>query len=650
MKTQNKNCNTNTTIEENSCGCSSTSSTPTVQKNTVNYKVAFSLMLLIIGFILNSVLHAEWFSQNTTIRLLWYIIAYIPVGFPVIKQAFILIKKGSFFTEFTLMAIATIGAFLIGEYPEGVAVMIFYTVGEIFQDTAVTRARNNIKALLDIRPNTANVWRDNQFTEVNPKEVFIGEVVQVKVGEKIPLDGELVTEKGSFNTSALTGESKPSTYRKGEIVLAGMINLDNVIEIRTTKLYEDTSISKILKLVQEASTHKAPTELYIRKFAKIYTPIVFGLAVLLTIIPYFILQENYVFTQWVERSLVFLVISCPCALVISVPLGYFGGIGAASKNGILFKGSNYLELMAKLDRVVMDKTGTLTEGVFEVQKVETLQNKNDFLNYLSAIEQQSTHPIAKAITNYFTSEYIATEVSEIAGKGLVGIVNSKTILAGNATLLNQYEIDFPSIINSIPETTILLAIDNQFAGYVIIADKIKPDTKEAIAELKKLGVKQTVVLSGDKTAITQKIAKENNVDLAIGDLLPEDKLTQIKLLKVAHPESTIAFVGDGINDAPALAFSDIGIAMGSLGSDAAIETADLVIQTDQPSKIATAIKIGKETRKIVIQNIVLALTIKVAVLILGAGGLANMWEAVFADVGVALLAILNAIRIQKMKF
>ncbi len=650
MKTQNKNCNTNTTIEENSCGCSSTSSTPTVQKNTVNYKVAFSLMLLIIGFILNSVLHAEWFSQNTTIRLLWYIIAYIPVGFPVIKQAFILIKKGSFFTEFTLMAIATIGAFLIGEYPEGVAVMIFYTVGEIFQDTAVTRARNNIKALLDIRPNTANVWRDNQFTEVNPKEVFIGEVVQVKVGEKIPLDGELITGKGSFNTAALTGESKPSTYRKGEIVLAGMINLDNVIEIRTTKLYEDTSISKILKLVQEASTHKAPTELYIRKFAKIYTPIVFGLAVLLTIIPYFILQENYVFTQWVERSLVFLVISCPCALVISVPLGYFGGIGAASKNGILFKGSNYLELMAKLDRVVMDKTGTLTEGVFEVQKVETLQNKNDFLNYLSAIEQQSTHPIAKAITNYFTSEYIATEVSEIAGKGLVGIVNSKTILAGNATLLNQYEIDFPSIINSIPETTILLAIDNQFAGYVIIADKIKPDTKEAIAELKKLGVKQTVVLSGDKTAITQKIAKENNVDLAIGDLLPEDKLTQIKLLKVAHPESTIAFVGDGINDAPALAFSDIGIAMGSLGSDAAIETADLVIQTDQPSKIATAIKIGKETRKIVIQNIVLALTIKVAVLILGAGGLANMWEAVFADVGVALLAILNAIRIQKMKF
>ncbi len=650
MKKQDKNCNTSATTENHCCSCSSTNNTTLHQKNTTNYKVAFSLILLIIGFILNSIIHAEWFSQNNTVRLLWYIIAYIPVGFPVIKQAYTLIKKGSFFTEFTLMAIATIGAFLIGEYPEGVAVMIFYTIGEIFQDTAITRARNNIKALLDIRPNTANVLRNNQFIEINPKEVFISEIVQVKVGKKIPLDGELITEKGSFNTSALTGESKPSTYRKGEIVLAGMINIDNVIEIKTTKLYEDTSISKILKLVQEASAHKAPTELYIRKFAKIYTPLIFGLAVLLTIIPYFILQENYIFTQWLERALVFLVISCPCALVISVPLGYFGGIGAASKNGILFKGSNYLELMAKLDRVVMDKTGTITEGIFEIQKVETTNNQNVFIDYLSAIEQQSTHPIAKAITSYFSSQYIATQVSEIAGKGLIGIVNNKTILAGNTALLKQYQIDYPSAINSIPETTILVAIDNLFAGYVIIADKVKPDTKKTITELKQLGVKQTVILSGDKTAITQKIAKENNIDLAIGDLLPEDKLTQIKLLKVAHPKSTIAFVGDGINDAPALAFSDIGIAMGSLGSDAAIETADVVIQTDQPSKIATAIKIGKATRKIVIQNIVLALSIKVVVLLLGAGGLANMWEAVFADVGVALLAILNAIRIQKMRF
>lgn len=650
MKSNDKNCSTRTITENNSCGCSSTTSPTTSKKNTTNYTIAFSLTLLIAGFILNSVLTIEWFAKNNTLRLLWYILAYIPVGFPVIKQAFLLIQKRNFFTEFTLMAIATIGAFLIGEYPEGVAVMIFYTIGEIFQDTAVSRARNNIKALLDIRPNTANVWRNNQLIEVNPKEVVVGEIVQIKVGEKIPLDGELLTEKGSFNTAALTGESKPSTYRKGEIVLAGMINTDNVIEIKTTKLYEDSSISKILNLVEEASKHKAPTELYIRKFAKVYTPIVFALAILLTIIPYFILQENYVFTQWVQRALVFLVISCPCALVISVPLGYFGGIGAASKNGILFKGSNYLELMAKLDCVVMDKTGTITEGVFKVQQIETTLDQNEFLNYLSALEQQSNHPIAKAINSYFISEFIATEVSEIAGKGLIGVINDKPVLAGNTTLLNKFQINYPDKINAIPETTILVAIANEFVGYVIIADKVKPDTKKTITELKKLGIQQTVVLSGDKTTITQKIAKENNIDRAIGDLLPEDKLTQIKLIKTNNPHSTIAFVGDGINDAPALAFSDIGIAMGSLGSDAAIETADVVIQTDQPSKLVTAIKIGKATRKIVIQNIVLALTIKIVVLFLGAGGLANMWEAVFADVGVALLAILNAIRIQKMKF
>lgn len=650
MKSNDKNCSTRTITENNSCGCSSTTSPTTSKKNTTNYTIAFSLTLLIAGFILNSVFTIEWFAKNNTLRLLWYILAYILVGFPVIKQAFLLIQKRNFFTEFTLMAIATIGAFLIGEYPEGVAVMIFYTIGEIFQDTAVSRARNNIKALLDIRPNTANVWRNNQLIEVNPKEVVVGEIVQIKVGEKIPLDGELLTEKGSFNTAALTGESKPSTYRKGEIVLAGMINTDNVIEIKTTKLYEDTSISKILNLVEEASKHKAPTELYIRKFAKVYTPIVFALAILLTIIPYFILQENYVFTQWVQRALVFLVISCPCALVISVPLGYFGGIGAASKNGILFKGSNYLELMAKLDCVVMDKTGTITEGVFKVQQIETTLDQNEFLNYLSALEQQSNHPIAKAINSYFISEFIATEVSEIAGKGLIGVINDKPVLAGNTTLLNKYQINYPDKINAIPETTILVAIANEFVGYVIIADKVKPDTKKTITELKKLGIQQTVVLSGDKTTITQKIAKENNIDRAIGDLLPEDKLTQIKLIKTNNPHSTIAFVGDGINDAPALAFSDIGIAMGSLGSDAAIETADVVIQTDQPSKLVTAIKIGKATRKIVIQNIVLALTIKIVVLFLGAGGLANMWEAVFADVGVALLAILNAIRIQKMKF
>lgn len=612
--------------------------------------VGFSLVMFFIGVLLANVLKADWFINNNTLRLSWYLVAYLPVAFPVLKEAVKLGAKGDFFNEFSLMGVATLGAFFIGEYPEGVAVMIFYTVGEMFQESAVNKAKGNIKALLDIRPNEATVFRNNQYSVVSPEEVQIGEIIQVKVGEKIPLDGELITDKGSFNTSALTGESKPNTYKKGDIVLTGMINLQNVIEVKTTKLYQDSSLAKILQMVQEASARKATTELYIRKFAKVYTPIVFFLAVALTIIPYFVLGDGYEFKTWLERALVFLVISCPCALVISVPLGYFGGIGAASKNGILFKGSNYLELMAKLDIVVMDKTGTLTEGVFKVQKVETTIEQDSFVTIVSAIEKQSTHPIAKAIVEAYPTDKIAEEVHEISGKGLSGKVDTKEILVGNTALLRQYNITYPTEIDDIVESIVVVAINNKYTGYITIADQIKVDAKDAIALMKSMGVKKTVMLSGDKDTITQKVANETKIDIAMGGLLPEGKVEQVEKLKKEHPTMSIAFVGDGINDAPVLALSDVGIAMGGLGSDAAIETADVVIQTDQPSKIATAMHIGRETRKIVIQNIVLALIVKIIVLILGAGGLATMWEAVFADVGVALLAILNAVRIQKMKF
>ncbi|EHQ43380.1 heavy metal translocating P-type ATPase [Myroides odoratus] len=614
------------------------------------YTIGFSILLFFLGVLFANVLKVDWFINNPTLRVLWYLAAYVPVGFPVLKEAFSLMLKKDFFNEFSLMGIATLGAFAIGEYPEAVAVMLFYTIGEMFQESAVNKAKGNIKALLDIRPNEANVFRNNAFTIVNPEEVQIGERIQVKVGEKIPLDGALLSDKGSFNTSALTGESKPSSYKKGETVLTGMINLEQVIEIRTTKLYQDSSLAKILEMVQEASTRKAPTELYIRKFAKVYTPIVFFLAVLLTFVPYLFLGEAYVFTQWLERALVFLVISCPCALVISVPLGYFGGIGAASRNGILFKGSNFLELMAKLDIVVMDKTGTLTEGVFKVQKVETTLPQEQFVQLVAAIEKQSTHPIAKAIVEAYPTSLVAEKVREISGKGLAGVIDNQEILVGNTALLTQHNIAYPDEVNEIVESIVVVAIDNQYAGYITIADQIKEDSKDAIRLMRSMGVQKTIMLSGDKDTITQKVAQETGIDFALGGLLPEGKVEQVERLKKENPTSSLAFVGDGINDAPVLALSDVGIAMGGLGSDAAIETADVVIQTDQPSKIATAIHIGKETRKIVIQNITLALVVKIIVLILGAGGIATMWEAVFADVGVALLAILNAVRIQKMKF
>ncbi|KQN35891.1 cadmium/zinc/cobalt-transporting ATPase [Pedobacter sp. Leaf41] len=607
-----------------------------------------TLIMLLIGIVFDNFLKIDAFK---IIRPYWYIVAYLPVGIPVLKEVWETFKAKDFFTEFSLMSIATIGAFAIGEYPEGVTVMLFYTIGELFQMAAVNRAKRNISALLDVRADVASVLRNGKYETVNPETVAIGEIIQVKAGEKIALDGEMLSDKSSFNTAALTGESKPKTINKGEKVLAGMLNLDRVIEIKVTKAFADSALSRILEMVQNATTRKAKTELFIRKFAKIYTPIVFFLALALVTVPILILGKDYHFQTWLYRSLVFLVISCPCALVISIPLGYFGGIGAASAHGILFKGSNFLDLIAKLNTVVMDKTGTLTKGVFNVQQVESLIDREEFITLLAAVEGKSTHPIAKAIVEYAAEKelHAAENIEEIAGMGLKGVVDGKEVLAGNVKLLEKFKIDFDIKIKDIVESIVVLAVDGKYAGYVLIADEIKEDAVLAIEQLHENGVKQVVMLSGDKTSIVKKVAVVLGIDSYFGDLLPEDKVAKLEEIK-KDKTKVVAFVGDGINDTPVLAISDIGMAMGAMGSDAAIETADVVIQTDQPSKIATAIKIGKATRKVVIQNIVLAFAVKALVLILGAGGVATMWEAVFADVGVALLAILNAVRIQKMQF
>lgn len=608
--------------------------------------ISFSMLIIGIGLdYFDVTFFKDW------IRIIWYGIAYLPVGLPVVKEGWASIKKGDVFTEFFLMSIATIGAFIIGEYPEGVAVMLFYAVGELFQNAAVNRAKGNIKALLDVRPNEALVYRNNDYVSVSPETVEISEKVQVRVGEKIPLDGILLSDKGSFNTAALTGESKPDTIAKGEKVFAGSINMDGVIEIETTKEFKDSSIARILDMVQNATARKSKTELFIRQFARIYTPIVVFLAIGVTYLPYFFV-DDYVFRDWLYRALIFLVISCPCALVISIPLGYFGGLGAASKNGILFKGASFLDAMTKINTLVMDKTGTVTKGVFKIKEIKAIGwDEKEFMKFLMAMEEQSTHPIAKAILEYKDegADYEASEVTEIAGKGLKGIVNGKTVLVGNKALMSANNIKVLEETETIVESIVLVSIANEFAGYVVIADELKEDAKETITALHKVGVNNIMMLSGDKDSITQQVARELNIEKAKGGLLPEDKLNEVELLK-QNPENKIAFIGDGINDAPVLAASDVGIAMGGLGSDVAIETADVIIQTDQPSKVVKAIKISRSTRKIVWQNIILAFGVKVIVLILGAGGLATMWEAVFADVGVALLAILNAVRLQKMKW
>lgn len=607
--------------------------------------ISFGLLMTGIGLDFSK---TGWFSS--WIRLGFYFIAYIPVGFSVIKEAFESIRKGSFFSEFFLMTIATIGAFAIGEFPEGVAVMLFYAVGENFQSLAVRKAKSNIKNLLDERPEEVTILESDLPKKIKAETAQTGQIIQLKPGEKLALDGELLSENGSFNTAALTGESKPDTKRKGDEVLAGMINLNSVSEVIIRKEFKDSKLSKILELVQNASSQKAKTELFIRKFAKIYTPVVTFLALGIFILPYFFV-ENYDFKTWLYKACIFLVISCPCALVISIPLGYFGGIGAGSRNGILFKGSNFLDILANIQNVVMDKTGTMTKGVFRVNTVfiEPEFNKDKILNLLNVLESKSTHPIATAIHDFVgeINHSIKFEnIEEIAGFGLKGTFEGKEFLAGNFRLLDKFNIKYNLPKNS-SETVIAIAFDGKFAGHITISDEIKPEAKQSVSELKKLGVK-TTMLSGDKSEIVKETAEILGIENAFGDLLPEDKVNKIKEIKSKN--ESVAFVGDGVNDAPVIALSDVGIAMGGLGSDASIETADVVIQDDNPAKIALAIKIGKETKKIVWQNITLAFAVKAAVLILGAQGCATMWEAVFADVGVALLAILNAVRIQRMKF
>ncbi|MES2374479.1 MAG: heavy metal translocating P-type ATPase [Bacteroidota bacterium] len=583
------------------------------------------------------------------IDLIIFGVAYFLAGYNVLKLAFVKAKHFDFFNEFFLMSVATVGAFAIGSYSEGVAVMVFYSIGEWFQDSAVSKAKRNIKALLDIRPDEVTVLRNGKGEVIHPNDIKVDEIIQVKAGEKVALDGELESETGSFNTAALTGESKPDTKRKGEQVLAGMINLDKVSEVKVKSLFKDSKLSKILEMVQDATARKSQTQLFISRFAKVYTPIVFALALGVMLVPYFFV-EHYDFHTWFYRSLVFLVIGCPCALVVSIPLGYFGGIGLASRNGILFKGGNFLDVMTKINAVVMDKTGTLTKGVFNVQEVNAVGiEKDELVRLTAALEQKSTHPIARAVTIYAGDKVngITVEgVEEIPGHGLKGTVNGKEVMAGNLKLLQKFNIDYPKELNDVVDTIVVTVLEKKYAGYITIADEIKEDASDAIKQMHELKI-ETVMLSGDKQKVVDKVAKILGIDKAFGDLLPEGKVEKVQQLK--SEGKRIAFVGDGVNDAPVVALADAGIAMGGLGSDATIETADIVIQNDQPSRIVSAIKIGKITRSVVWQNITIAMVVKVIVLVLGAGGIATLWEAVIADVGVALLAILNAVRIQKMK-
>lgn len=619
------------------------------------WRIALSAILLFGGISMNAADYA--FFQEKTVAFIWYLLAYLPAGLPVMKEAWESIKEKDLFSEFTLMSIATLGAFYIGEYPEGVAVMLFYSVGELFQAKAVSKAKRSISALLDVRPETATVIEGDESRVVSPRNVQVGEVIEVKAGGRVPLDGVMLGEVAAFNTSALTGESTPRNIRKGEEVLAGMIATDKVVRLTVSRPFEKSALSRILELVQNATERKAPAELFIRKFARVYTPIVTGLAVLIVLLPfvYSLIDSGFVFAfnDWLYRALVFLVISCPCALVVSIPLGYFGGIGAASRLGILFKGGNYLDAITQINTVVFDKTGTLTKGIFEVQSCQMQPGTTEdrLLQLIVSVERKSTHPIAKAILDYTEKRGIkplpTAEVTEIAGHGLQTSINGIRILVGNTRLLTKFQVAFPEELSSIPDTLVVCAIGTEYAGYLLLSDTLKKDAMKAIAGLKALNINNIQILSGDKQAIVTNFASKLGVAKAYGDLLPEDKVKHIEELR-QNPANRIAFVGDGINDAPVLALSHVGIAMGGLGSDAAIETADVVIQTDQPSKVAAAIRAGRLTRRIVWQNISLAFGVKLLVLILGAGGLATLWEAVFADVGVALLAIVNAIRIQKL--
>lgn len=615
--------------------------------------MTLSAAMLLGGILLKAGEHA--FAQIPGFLPVWYLLAYLPVGLPVLREAWEGIRQREYFSEFTLMSIATFGAFYIGEYPEGVAVMLFYSLGEYFQDKAVDKARRNIRSLLDVRPKKATlVSPEGNAATVDPQKVNPGDTIEVKPGERVPLDGELLTETALFDTAALTGESLPRRLRAGEEVLAGMITTNQVVRLRVTRRFEQSALSRILHLVEEASERKAPAELFIRRFARRYTPAVTGLALLIVLLPflYSLVQPAFlfVFNEWLYRALVFLVISCPCALVVSIPLGYFGGIGAASRMGILFKGGNYLDAISRINAVVFDKTGTLTRGRFEVSEQLAVHgtSADRLLQLCASAEAYSTHPVAQAIVTHAqtqgTTMLPAYEVQEVAGEGVTCLVEGCRILAGNLRLLDRHGVRYPEQLSTLAGTLVACAADNAYIGCLLLADTLKEDAPRAIKELQDLNINNIQILSGDKQAIVTTFARQLGITQAYGDLLPEGKVKHIEALRLG-PHNRIAFVGDGINDAPVLALSHVGIAMGGMGSDAAIETADIVIQTDQPSRVATAVRIGRRTRRIVRQNVMLAFGVKLIVLLLGAGGVATLWEAVFADVGVALLAILNAVRI-----
>ncbi len=615
-----------------------------------------SFLLLVGGVILRYLQLPFWMIPG--VEVLWFLLAFLPVGFPVMVEVWKSIRQKDIFNEFSLMLLATIGAFCIGEYPEGVAVMLFYSVGERVQHRAVDRARRNIRRLLDVRPEKALVLRQGKEQSVFPGEVEVGEMIMVKPGERIPLDGLLQEEYALFDTSALTGESLPRTINRGEEVLAGMIVSGQAIRLKVTKPYEQSALARILALVQDASERKAPAELFIRRFARIYTPVVFLLALSIMLLPALVAAFHpgfdYFFKDWAYRGLVFLVISCPCALVISVPLGYFGGIGAASRKGILFKGGNYLDAITHVNTVVFDKTGTLTTGHFQVSSMEAdTVSSQRLLSILLTLEEKSTHPVAQAVTRYALQEGAGkigvTHLQEYPGYGLEGVIEGKNVLVGNIRLLTDRGITVPAGISERVATVVVCAIAGKYAGHLLLSDTLKADAVEAIGRLKQLHIDNIQLLSGDKKEIVAIFAKTLGIRHARGGLLPEDKAAYLEKLN-AEAGVSAAFVGDGMNDAPVLALSDVGIAMGGLGADAAIESADVVIQTDQPSKVATAVSIGRATRRIVKQNIAGAIGVKSLILIAGACGFVTLWAAVFADVGVALLAVLNSVRILSKKF
>lgn len=613
----------------------------------VNLKEMLRLIVGILIFI-----GVLFVNKESIFYLPMFIVSYILIGGEVVYRAFRNILRGKVFDENFLMTIATIGAFAVGEYPEAVAVMLFYQVGELFQDLAVNRSRRSIKKLMSIRPDVANVKKGDEVLEIKVEEVNVDDIIVIKPGERVPLDGVIIDGDSSLDTKALTGESVPMNVTVGEQVLSGCININGLLTVKVTKLASESTVAKILELVETATSKKAPTEKFITKFARVYTPIVTIAAVLLAVIPPLFIQ-GATFEEWLYRALIFLVISCPCALVVSIPLGFFGGIGAASKNGILVKGGNYLEALNDIEIAVFDKTGTLTEGSFKVTQVNTVNNisKDELLEKTAYVESFSNHPIALSVVKEYNkriNQEIVSDVKEISGHGIKAKVNTDEVLVGNARLMNRENISFEE--SSALGSILYIAINSKYAGNIVVSDQIKKDSKEAIKLLKALGVKRTVMLTGDKRAVATSVGKELGLDEVHAELLPEDKLNKVEeLLKHKSKRGKLFFVGDGINDTPVLARADIGIAMGGLGADAAIDVADVVIMTDEPSKIATAVKVAKRTRKIVWQNIIFALGVKAFFLILGAFGIATMWEAVISDVGVSLIAILNAMRVLKYK-